>query len=112
VLQRQDQDKPEIIRVELAGQPLRLGITWRVDEAEPGAIILTYLVPGSPAARAGLQAGDRIYQIAGQDFADEAAFVELVKTLPDPLELLVERDGQVHTVLIQINPAEPLKRAA
>jgi hypothetical protein len=112
VLQRQDQDKPEIIRVELAGQPLRLGITWRVDEAEPGAIILTYVIPGSPAARAGLQAGDRIYQIAGQDFADEAAFVELVKTLPDPLELLVERDGQVHTVLIQINPAEPLKRAA
>jgi len=38
----------------LAGRPLRLGITWRVDDAEPGTIILTHVVPGTPAARAWL----------------------------------------------------------
>ena len=70
-LQRKGEDKPADISVELAGQPLRLGISWRVDDAEPGTIILTHVVPGSPAARAGLLAGDRIYQIAGRDFADE-----------------------------------------
>jgi S1-C subfamily serine protease len=96
----------------LAGQPLRLGIAWRVDDAEPGTIILTHVVPGSPAARAGLLSGDRIYQIAGRDFADESAFLEMVKTLSDPLELLVDRDGKLRTVMIQIKPAEPLKRAA
>jgi hypothetical protein len=111
-LLRKGEDKPADISVELAGQPLRLGIAWRVDDAEPGTIILTHVVPGSPAARAGLLSGDRIYQIAGRDFADESAFLEMVKTLSDPLELLVDRDGKLRTVMIQIKPAEPLKRAA
>jgi hypothetical protein len=111
-LQRQGEEKPSDISVELAGQPLRLGIAWRVDDSEPGAIILTHVVPGSPAASAGLQAGDRIYQIAGQDFADENAFLDKVKTLADPLELLVDRQGRLRTVVIQIKPAETLNRAA
>jgi hypothetical protein len=112
LLQRKGEDKTADISVELAGQPLRLGIVWRVDEAEPGTIILTHVIPGSPAARAGLLPGDRIYQVAGRDFADETAFVEMVKTLPDPLELLVDRDGRIRTVVIQLMQAEPLKRAA
>jgi len=111
-LQRKDEEKPSEISVELTGQPLRLGIVWRVDDAEPGTIILTHVVPGSPAARAGLLSGDRIYQIAGRDFADETAFLEMVKTLPDPLELLIDRDGRLRTIVIQIKPAETLKRAA
>ena len=69
-------------------------------------------VPGTPAARAGLQPGDRIYQVAGRDFADETAFVELLKTQTDALEFLVERDGKLRTVVIQLKPAEELKRAA
>ena len=94
VLQRKGEEKPADVSVELAGQPLRLGISWRVDDAEPGAIILTHVVPGSPAARAGLQSGDRIYQISGSDFADENAFLEMVKSQADLLELLVDRDGK------------------
>jgi predicted metalloprotease with PDZ domain len=112
LLQRKGENKPAEISLELAGRPLRLGITWRVDDAEPGTIILTHVVPGTPAARAGLQAGDRIYQIAGRDFADENAFIEMLKTPPDPLELLVERSGKLRTVVIQFKPAELLKRAA
>jgi hypothetical protein len=112
VLQHPEGEKPAEISVELAGRPLRLGITWRVDDAEPGTIILTYIVPGSPAARAGLQAGDRIYQVAGKDFADEAAFLELANTLPEPLELLVDRDGRLLNVVIRIMQAELIKRAA
>ena len=60
----------------------------------------------------GLQAGDRIYQVAGRDFADETAFVEMLKTQADPLDLLVDRDGKLRTVIIQLKPAEVLKRAA
>ena len=52
-LQRKGEEKIAEISVDLAGQPLRLGIVWRVDEAEPGTIILTHVVPGTPAARAG-----------------------------------------------------------
>ena len=95
----------------LDGKPLRLGITWRTDEAEPGTIILTRVVRGSPAARAGLQPGDRICQVAGRRFADEAEFAELVTTRPGPLELLVERDGRLRNVEIRFQP-RPLDRAA
>ncbi len=111
-LKRKAEEKTAEISVDLSGQPLRLGITWRVDEAEPGTIILTNVVPGTPAARAGLQAGDRIYQVAGRDFTDETAFVEMLKTQADSLDLLVDRDGKLRTAVIQFKQSEPLKRAA
>ncbi|MGA2799292.1 MAG: M28 family peptidase, partial [Thermoguttaceae bacterium] len=111
-LKHKGEEKIADLSVELPGQPLHLGIVWRVDEAEPGTIILTHVVPGTPAARAGLQAGDRIYQVAGRDFADETAFVEMLKTQADPFDFLVDRDGKLRTVIIQLKPAEVLKRAA
>ncbi len=48
----------------------RLGITWRVDEADPGALVLIGVAADSPAAKVDLCPSDRIYQINGQDFAD------------------------------------------
>ena len=111
VVLRPGSPEPLDLTVELDGKPLRLGITWRVDEAEPGTIILTHVVPGSPAARGGLNVGDRIYRIAGRDFDDDRDFIKLAATLPEPLELLVERNGQLRTVVLYIN-SEPLKRAA
>jgi C-terminal processing protease CtpA/Prc len=96
----------------LPGTPLRWGVLWRVDDAEPGAVILTHVVPGSPAAQAGLRVEDRIYQVGGRDFADEAAFALLAKSLSKPVQLLVERNGRLRTVTLQSQQAEPLKRAA
>ena len=77
-----------------------------------GAVILTYVVSGSSAAKAGLGPGDRIYQVGGRDFADEAAFVRLTKTRPESLPLLVKHDGRLRRVTLQSRQAEPLKRAA
>ena len=111
-VKRPGEKKPLDVTVTLAGSPLRWGMTWRVDDAEPGTVILTHVVRGSPAARAGLAAGDRIYQVGGRDFADEAAFVRLTKTLAESLQLLVERDGRLRTVTLRFRQAEPLKRAA
>jgi len=87
-------------------------MTWRVDEAEPGMVILMHVVRGSPAARQVFAAGDRIYQVGGHDFADEAAFARLTKTDSESLPLLVERDGRLRTVTLQFRQTEPLKRAA
>jgi hypothetical protein len=44
--------------------------------------------------------GDRIYRVGGRDFADDRAFVQLARTLPGPLELLVERDGRLKTITL------------
>ena len=93
------------------GRPLRVGVTCGVDDAEPGAAILTHVVPGSPADRAGLKAEDRIYQVGGRDFPDDTELGNLLKTLPGPVRLTVERNGQLGTVEIQFT-ATSQRRAA
>jgi hypothetical protein len=111
-VKRSGEKKPLDLKVTLDGSPLRWGIMWRVDDAEPGALILTHVISGSAAARAGLLAGDRIYQVAGRNFADEADFALLAKTPSDSVQLLIERDSRVRMITIQFRQTEPLKRAA
>jgi len=105
--------QPDPSPVRPGDPPLRLGIAWRLDEAEPGTIIVSHVVGGSPAAAAGLRVGDRILQIGGRDFADDAAFAKLAATLPGPLQLLVEHAGQFQVLVLRF-PAEAAtrKRAA
>ena len=79
---------------------MRLGIAWRTDDAEHDTVVLSHVAADSPAATAGLRVGDRIYQVGGRDFADDTAFIHLARTLPGPLELLVERDGRLRTVVL------------
>jgi len=112
VLVRADEKEPATVRVSLRGEPVRWGIQWRADAAEPGAIILTHVTPGTPAAWAGLKPGDRIYQVAGRDFVDEAAFLRLVDSAGEAMPLLVERSGRVRTVVLHVRRVAPLKRAA
>jgi membrane-associated protease RseP (regulator of RpoE activity) len=111
-VKRPGEEKPLDFSVRLLGSPLRWGILWRVDDAEPETVILTHVVPGSPAALAGLAAEDRIYQVGGKNFSDEAGFALLAKTLSQPVQLLVERDGRLRTVVLRPRQVEPLKRAA
>jgi len=111
VVYRSGRREPQELTVELAGKPMRLGIAWRQDDAEPGTIILTSVVPGSAAARAGLQIGDRVYQAAGEDFTDDAEFVRLATSSDESVQLLVERDGRLKTVVLQFIE-QPTKKAA
>jgi hypothetical protein len=111
-VKRPGEEKTLVLPVKLPGSPLKWGILWRADDAEPGVIILTHVVRGSPAAQAGLGVEDRIYQVGGRDFADEAGFALLAKTLSEPVQLLVERDGRLRSVLLRPRQVEPLKRAA
>lgn len=105
-------DQPRLaLTGHLEGNPMRLGFTWRVDLAEPGTVILSRVVAGSPAAEAGLEPGDHVCRIGGRDFADEAEFAELAKTLPAPLKVLVERDGRLRTVELHLEP-RAFERAA
>lgn len=110
VVRRQDRKAPLNLSVRLDGNPLRLGITWRMDDAEPGTAILTCVVAHSPAGDAGLRVGDRIYQVAGQNFTDNRGLIQLIRTATDNLQLLVERDGQLRSVSIRFY-AEPGRRA-
>jgi S1-C subfamily serine protease len=107
VLQRPGSAEAVKLGVQLAGPPVRLGISWRVDPAEPQAVALSRIVAGSPAARAGLRLNDRIYEVSGKSFASSDEFRGLVTETSRPLELLVEREGRLHVVTL-----EPLASAA
>ena len=111
VVRPREVNEPRELTVQLKGEPIRLGITWRLDEAEPGTVILKQVFPGSPAARAGMRPGDRIYQIAGRDFTDDEQFAQWATTLPSPLEFLVEREGRLTIIVVHL-AEEALDRAA
>jgi C-terminal processing protease CtpA/Prc len=111
LVKRHGESKPRKITAKLPKQPLRVGITWRVDSAAPHAVVLTRIVAGSPADRAGLRPGDRVYQVDGKDFADEKEFAKRLTAPSDTIELLIDRHGRLETIVLHLD-ASPVKRAA
>lgn len=106
-VQRPDVAEPLKLPVTLGGSPVRLGIAWRDDPAEPGTALLTQVVYGSAAHQAGLRERDRIYEIGGQKFTNSEGLRELANTLPTPIDILVERAG-----VLQHMQLKPLEEAA
>jgi S1-C subfamily serine protease len=80
--------------VSLEGKPVQLGFSWRFDPAEPGIAIVTSVVYGSPAHEAGLQVGDRIWEVNAAAWPQEAGLAELLAK-GTPLAVRYERRGQV-----------------
>jgi hypothetical protein len=103
-VERSGQEEPLPIKVTLGGTPVRIGVNWRSDPAEPGTAMLTRVVPGSPAEKAGLAVHDRIYEVDGRPFDDTDQLGRLLTTLPSPIDLLVERHGRLHDITIDAPP--------
>ncbi len=108
VVQRRNRREPLELTVNLDGDPLPLGFAWRADDAEPGTVVVDHVVPDTPAARAGLQVGDRVYRVDGRDFADRREFAQLAGK---SRELLIERQGLLHTVVVRFDSG-PLSHTA
>ena len=88
----------------------RLGISWREDKAEPGSVLVTQVVEGTPAHDAGLAVQDRIYEFDDNRFADAAEFEIAITSLLDQqvrkLTFLVERRGNLRTFVIRMPAGE------
>lgn len=54
----------------LAPLPPRMGVRWGGRQGKTEGLVLSGVEPGSPAERAGLQAGDRVESIDGEPVAD------------------------------------------
>ncbi len=94
--------------VKLHGGPVRVGVTWRTDDAEPDCVILTQVLPDSPAALAGLRVNDRVFEFAGEAIDSGEKFRRLSRELSGQQTLSVERNGRIRTVKIELpNPASP-----
>lgn len=106
VVHRTGVAEPLSVVLPLSGKPLRLGASWRSDEAEPGAAWVTRVVPHSTAARAGLAVGDRIDRVAGEPFADADALLvrmrELLASETQIISLRVETAGRLRTVIVDV----------
>lgn len=96
-VQRPGRSEPLEVFVRLAGEPSRLGLTWRTDDVEPDSVILTQVVPHSPAALAGLKPNDRI-----RSFGEHSASGENLRLSSTslPIAVMFERDGIVTTTKI------------
>lgn len=106
VVQREGAAGPLDVTIEPRGAPIRVGITWRDDPAEPGTVLLTQVVAGSAADAAGLKVRDRIYSVGDHRFAGTEEFGRLINALPSPLTMLVERQGRLETIDVAVLPAE------
>lgn len=104
---RPGQPEPIELSCELDGKPNPIGLLWRSDAAEPGAAIVTLVIPGTPAAAAGLRAGDRIYRVEGQALADEADAVRRLDGVAGPVELEIEREGRISSARIELPAQSP-----
>jgi C-terminal processing protease CtpA/Prc len=105
VIRRADGKEPTSVKLQLVGQPMRLGINWRIDDAEPNLVQIVRVVPGSPAANAGILALERVCEVNGHGFSGSNEFAKLVAA-DEPLRLQVESQGRMRTV--EVTPLKKL----
>lgn len=108
LIERDGEPSLRELLIKLRGTPIRLGVQWRTDAAEPESIIITGVVPGSPAARAGIRRHDRVYRLEPSDMPLADWFRLLPEDAAWPLSMQIERNGRVQEFLVELPPVHPL----
>ena len=111
-IHRPGEEEPLEISLELAGEPMRLGLSWRLDDAEPNAAIVTRVIPGSPADTAGLKIKDRIYSVGNQNVIGREQLITNFKECTFPVTLTIEREGNQKTIVLGVDLDEQKAAAA
>ncbi len=101
VVERAGSEKPIELKSDLIGDPIRIGISWSSDDAEPKSVIVRRVVPDSPADRAGIKVDDRIEEIDDRQFASNDEFDRLLVSKTGPFQVAVERQGQIHRLKLE-----------
>jgi C-terminal processing protease CtpA/Prc len=104
-LERPGVAEPVEVQINLSGDPVRVGIAWRLDDAIPGAVVITQVVADSPADRAGLKVDDVIFRHADETVNSDAEFRRYLETTRDPIELRVERHGVLKPISVKLYSA-------
>lgn len=104
LIERKGLSSPQTLTVHLHGQRDPLGALCRFDDTEPGCAIISRVITGSPAARAGLRANDRIESVARKSFSTPQELVGLISAQTGPYEIQAERDGKPQIVRVVPRP--------
>jgi len=103
---RKDAKDPIALTVKLSGKPVRVGISWRGDAAEPGVATLIRVTPGTPAEHADLRVRDRIYWAAGEPLTQAGQLSKLLTEASDSVDLVIERRGRILPITVTGIPAK------
>jgi len=99
---------PITLEIPLSGEPIKLGLSWREDPAEPDAVYVTRVVPHSPAARAGIELFDRIHALNGSPIVGRADLLTKVRESlaggAMSLRLETESRGFLNETVLSLEP--------
>ncbi len=73
--------------------PGRFGVRWEDTAEMQRGLLVSQIMPDSPAAKAGIKSGDRIVQFAGHEVPTGKEFRSLVLAAESPVAIVVERQG-------------------
>lgn len=98
---------PRDFSVNLTGPPVRVGFSWREDPAEPGTVIVSNVVFGSPAHVANVQVGDRVIAVDGQGFTSTLELQNRLDVAQDTLAVTVEKRGIISEMTLKLLASSP-----
>ncbi len=112
LLEHAPEPERRVVRVPLRGKPWPFGLACKVDPADPGVAVVLQVVPGSPAAIAGIQPGDRIWELDGQRLGEnplenleELAARWRADLAAPAISLTLEREGRVLRATLPPHPS-------
>jgi len=76
-------------------------------DGKPGMVVQS-VIEGSPAALAGMQNGDRVMKIAGEEIRDIYAYMRVLEKFDerDETDIVVLRDGREQKLRVKFQAAE------
>jgi hypothetical protein len=86
----------------LAAPGPRLGMEWKDAKNDEAGVVVTRVTPGLPAAKAGIQAGDRILKFGGHDVTAQTPLRMEVLAARTPVEVELLRGGKPEPMKVSV----------